>query len=147
MSAEMIEQAAAAAVAAAKPAVPPPRPAPAKPVEPAPAAGNATVFFAPDPGVPDSSSTRRALAAADISDGKTEIPAPEKTKRYQTGAVPRVDVRQPQRDSVRREAPLRQQPRSEAAPAEPARRDGAALWIAGLVTVLVLGALAWFLLR
>ena len=147
MSAELIEQAAAAAVAAAKPAVPPPRPAPARPVEPPPAASNATVFLAPDAAVPDSSATRRALAAAEISDGKTEIPAPEKTKRYQTGAAPRVEARPQQRDSVRRQAPLRAAPRPEAPSTEPVRRDGAALWVAGIVTVLVLGAIAWFLLR
>ena len=145
MSAEMIEQAAAAAVAAAAPPALKPAPEPPKPA-PRPAAA-ATVMMAPDSGTPDSSSTRKAYSADELSEGKTEIPAPEKTKRYQTGAVPRVEARPAQRDSVRREPAVRQPARGDVHEQPPARRDSAALWIAGVATVLVLAAIAWFLFR
>lgn len=145
MSSEWLEQAAAAAVAAAKPAepkAPAPRPAPA----PAPAA-NATLFMGPESVVPESSSTRTAYSAADLSDGKTELPAPEKTKRYQTGSVPRVEPLAGHREPARRDASLATPARSESREPAPVRRDGAALWVAGIATVLVLAAIAWYLLR
>lgn len=148
MSSEWLEQAAAAAVAAAKPAeakAPAPRPAPAP--APAPPASNATLFLGPESVVPDSSSTRSAFSAADLSDAKTELPAPEKTKRYQTGSVPRVEPLPVQREPARRDAPLATPARSESREPAPVRRDGAALWIAGVATVLVLAAIAWYLLR
>jgi hypothetical protein len=129
MSSEWLEQAAAAAAAAVKPVDPkvaPPR---------------------PESVVPDSSSTRTAYSAADLSDAKTELPAPEKTKRYQTGAVPRVESRPAQRESQLREAPLAAPARTESREPAPARRDTAALWVAGIATVLVLAAIAWYLLR
>lgn len=141
MSSEWLEQAAAAAVAAAKPAeakAPAPRPAPA----PTPAA-NATLFMGPESVVPDSSSTRRAFSAEDLSDAKTELPAPEKTTRYQNGSVPRVESPPAHREPARRDAPAR----SESREPTPVRRDGAALWVAGVATVLVLAAIAWYLLR
>jgi hypothetical protein len=146
MSSEWLEQAAAAAAAAVKPVEPkaaPPRPAPA----PAPPASNETLFMGPESVVPDSSSTRTAYSAADLSDAKTELPAPEKTKRYQTGAVPRVESRPAQRESQLREAPLAAPARTESREPAPARRDTAALWVAGIATVLVLAAIAWYLLR
>jgi hypothetical protein len=146
MSSEWLEQAAAAAAAAVKPIEPkaaPPRPAPA----PAPPASNETLFMGPESVVPDSSSTRTAYSAADLSDAKTELPAPEKTKRYQTGAVPRVESRPAQRESQLREAPLAAPARTESREPAPARRDTAALWVAGIATVLVLAAIAWYLLR
>ena len=148
MSSEWLEQAAAAAVAAAKPAeakAPAPRPAPAP--APAPPASNATLFLGPESVVPDSSSTRSAFSAADLSDAKTELPAPEKTKRYQTGSVARVEPLPVQREPARRDAPLATPARSESREPSPVRRDGAALWIAGVATVLVLAAIAWYLLR
>ena len=147
MSSEWLEQAAAAAAAAVKPVEPkvaPPRPAPA----PAPTpASNATLFMGPESVAPDSSSTRTAYSAADLSDAKTELPAPEKTKRYQTGAVPRVESRPAQRESQLREVPLAAPARTESREPAPARRDTAALWVAGIATVLVLAAIAWYLFR
>ena len=149
MSSEWLEQAAAAALAAAKPAEPkvaPPRAAPAPAPTPTPAS-NATLFMGPESVVPDSSSTRTAYSAADLSDAKTELPAPEKTKRYQTGAVPRVESHPAQRESQRREAPLAAPARSESREPAPVRRDTAALWVAGIATVLVLAAVAWYFLH
>ena len=149
MSSEWLEQAAAAALAAAKPAEPkvaPPRAAPAPAPTPTPAS-NATLFMGPESVVPDSSSTRTAYSAADLSDAKTELPAPEKTKRYQTGAVPRVESHPAQRESQRREAPLAAPTRSESREPAPVRRDTAALWVAGIATVLVLAAVAWYFLH
>jgi hypothetical protein len=149
MSSEWLEQAAAAAVAAAKPAEPkvaPPRAAPAPAPAPTPAS-NATLYMGPESVVPDSSSTRTAYSAADLSDAKTELPAPEKTKRYQTGAVPRVESHPAQRESQRREAPLAAPARSESREPAPVRRDTAALWVAGIATVLVLAAVAWYFLH
>ncbi len=149
MSSEWLEQAAAAAVAAAKPAEPkvaPPR-ASTAPVPTPPPASNATLYMGPESVVPDSSSTRTAYSAADLSDAKTELPAPEKTKRYQTGAVPRVESHPAQRESQRREAPLAAPTRSESREPAPVRRDTAALWVAGIATVLVLAAVAWYFLR
>lgn len=146
MSSEWLEQAAAAAVAAVKqvePKAAPPRPAPA----PAPPASNATLFMGPESVVPDSSSTRSAFSAADLSHGKTELPAPEKTKRYQTGAVPRVESHPAQREPARREAPAAAPERGESREPAPVRRDNAVLWVAGIATVLVLAAIAWYLLR
>lgn len=144
MSAEMVEQAAAAALAAAVASTERPASSEQKPTaRPSPAA---TVLMAADSGTPDSSSTRKAYSAEELSGGKTEIPAPEKTKRYQTGATPRVEPRAPHRDSVRREAAPRPG-RNESPDRAPARRDSAALWIAGVATVLVLAAVAWFFLR
>ena len=143
MSSEWLEQAAAAAVAAAKPAeakAPAPRPAPTP-------AANETLFMGPDSVVPESSSTRRAFSAADLSDAKTELPAPEKTKRYQTGSVPRVESPSAHREPARRDASTVQPARSESREPTPVRRDGAALWVAGVATVLVLAAIAWYLLR
>lgn len=144
MSSEWLEQAAAAAVAAVKqvePKVAPPRPAPAPP------ASNATLFMGPESVVPDSFSTRSAFSAADLSHAKTELPAPEKTKRYQTGAVPRVESHPAQREPARREAPAAAPERSESREPAPVRRDNAVLWVAGIATVLVLAAMAWYLLR
>jgi len=148
MSSEWLEQAAAAAVAAVKPAEPkaaPPRPAPAP--APAPPASNETLFMGPESVVPDSSSTRTAYSAADLSHAKTEMPAPEKTKRYQTGAVPRVESHPGQREPARREAQAAAPERSESREPAPVRRDNAVLWVAGIATVLVLAAIAWYLLR
>ena len=147
MSSEWLEQAAAAAAASVKPAEPkpaPPRPAPAPTPTPA---SNATLFMGPESVAPDSSSTRTAFSAADLSDAKTELPAPEKTKRYQTGAVPRVESRPAPRDSQLREAPPAAPVRRESREPAPVRRDSAALWVAGIVTVLVLAAVAWYFLQ
>ena len=148
MSSEWLEQAAAAAAAAVKPAEPkaaPPRPAPAP--APAPPASNATLFMGPESVVPDSSSTRTAFSAADLSHAKTELPAPEKTKRYQTGSVPRVESHPAQREPARREALAAAPERSESREPAPVRRDNAVLWVAGIATVLVLAAIAWYILR
>ena len=148
MSSEWLEQAAAAAAAAVKPAEPkaaPHRPAPAP--APAPPASNATLFMGPESVVPDSSSTRTAFSAADLSHAKTELPAPEKTKRYQTGSVPRVESHPAQREPARREALAAAPERSESREPAPVRRDNAVLWVAGIATVLVLAAIAWYLLR
>ena len=101
----------------------------------------------PESVVPDSSSTRSAFSAADLSDAKTELPAPEKTKRYQTGSVPRVEPPSAHREPARRDASMAQPARSESREPAPVRRDGAALWVAGVATVLVLAAIAWYLLR
>lgn len=148
MSSEWLEQAAAAAAAAVKPAEPkaaPHRPAPAP--APAPPASNATLFMGPESVVPDSSSTRTAFSAADLSHAKTELPAPEKTKRYQTGSVPRVESHPAQREPARREALAAAPERSESREPAPVRRDNAVLWVAGIATVLVLAAIAWYILR
>ncbi len=148
MSSEWLEQAAAAAVAAAKPAEAKPAEAKAPAPRPAPTpAANETLFMGPESVVPDSSSTRRAFSAADLSDAKTELPAPEKTKRYQTGSVPRVESPSAHREPARRDASMVQPARSESREPTPVRRDGAALWVAGVATVLVLAAIAWYLLR
>jgi hypothetical protein len=151
MSSAWLEEAVAAAkqaepkAAETKPAEPKaeaPRPAPA----PTPAS-NATLFLGPESIVPDSSSTRTAYSAADLSDAKTELPAPEKTKRYQTGSVPRVEARPAQREPNRREAPAATPERSPSHEPSPVRRDTAALWVAGIATVLVLAAVAWYFLH
>ncbi len=151
MSSAWLEEAVAAAKQA-EPKAAEPKPAAPKAEAPRPApvptpASNATLFLGPESVVPDSSSTRTAYSAADLSDAKTELPAPEKTTRYQTGSVPRVEARPAQREPSRREPAAAAPARTDAREPSPVRRDTAALWVAGIATVLVLAAVAWYFLH